>query len=122
VGGRFRGSRWGRRTENVPCTTYKILTDSQNARHIFTACSAPPPVAFPENYFPLSRHSCDNGPSGKCDVRLVNASHTRKQDTKVRVPVTLRYFGSRYRAVWFAGINVILTMTCSLQMVGREEC
>lgn len=48
-------------------STYKILTDSQNATRIFTACS----TAFPEHNIPLSRHSWDKGPSGKSDACLV---------------------------------------------------
>lgn len=48
-------------------STYKILTDSQNATRIFTACS----TAFPEHNIPLLRHSWDKGPSGKSDACLV---------------------------------------------------
>jgi len=52
----------------------KVSPDSQNALHTFT--TTPRSIhAFPENYFPLSSHSCDKGSSGKSDACLVKAAH-----------------------------------------------
>jgi hypothetical protein len=61
----------GRETEH---SMYKVSSDSKNALHIFTA-SPRPQHAFPENYFPLSPHSCDKGSSVKSDAFLVKAAH-----------------------------------------------
>jgi hypothetical protein len=59
----------------------KVSSDSKNTPHIFT--TSPRPLhAFPENYFPLSSHSCDKGSSGKSDACLVKAAHAEAEYKK----------------------------------------
>jgi hypothetical protein len=82
----LEGSRDGNGREREH-SMHKVSSDSQNALHIFTT-SPNPTHAFPENYFPLSSHSCDNGPSGKSDACLVKAAHA---EAKYKTP-TSNYF------------------------------
>jgi len=108
----LEGARdWVREGERTFYVQYKVSSNSKNALDIFTTSSRPPSRISWKLFFHYRLIHVTKGLLGKV-THVWWRQPTRKQNTKVRLPITLRCFALRHRAVWFAGIDFSSQTRC----------